>query len=85
MLIQGFLILLFVFAVVFFLWSLMNYNEIMDDAKKQEQKIEQLNDEIEQMRYLVDAPLDQDYKIRIAREKLGMCFPDEIIFHSSAD
>ena len=85
MLIQGFLILLFVFAVIFFLWSLMNYNEIMDDAKKQEQQIEKLSDEIEQMRYLVDAPLDQDYKIRIAREKLGMCFPNEIIFHSSSN
>lgn len=85
MFIQGFLILLFVFAVVFFLWSLMNYNEIMEETKKQEQKIEKLNDEIEQMQYLVDAPLDDEYKIRIAREKLGMCFPDEIIFHTGVN
>ena len=35
--------------------------------------------------HLLNVPLDQDYKIRIAREKLGMCFPDEISFHSSAD
>lgn len=82
MLIQGFLILLFVFAVVFFLWSLMNYNEKLAETKEQKAKIEELNDEIEQMRYLVDAPLDNDYKMRIAREKLGMCFPDEIIFHT---
>ena len=81
MLIQGFLALLFVFAVVFFLWSLMNYNEIMKDTEEQKQKIEQLTDEIEQMQYLVDAPLDNDYMMRIAREKLGMCFPDEVIFH----
>jgi cell division protein FtsB len=81
MLIQGFLVLLFVFAVVFFLWSLMNYNEIMKNTDEQKQKIEQLTDEIEQMQYLVDAPLDNDYMMRIAREKLGMCFPDEVIFH----
>jgi len=81
MLIQGFLALLFVFAVVFFLWSLMNYNEIMEETKEQKLKIEQLNNEIEQMQYLVNAPLDNDYKMRIAREKLGMCFPDETIFH----
>ena len=62
----------------------MNYNRIMENAAKQEEQIEKLNDEIEQMQYLVDAPLDQDYKIRIAREKLGMCFPDEIIFHTGA-
>ncbi len=82
MLIQGFLVLLFVFAVVFFLWSLMNYNEKLEETKEQKAKIEELNDEIEQMKYLVDAPLDNDYKMRIAREKLGMCFPDEIIFHT---
>lgn len=85
LLIQVFLILLFVFAVVFFLRSMMNYNEIMEETKKQEQRIEALNREIEELQYLVDAPLDEDYKIRIAREKLGMCFPDEIIFHTDRE
>ena len=79
-LVQGFLILLFVFAVVFFLRSLMNYNKVMEEAKQREQKIEKLTDEIEQLEYLIDAPLDEDFKIRIAREKLGMCFPDETIY-----
>ena len=58
LLIQGFLILLFVFSVVFFLWSLMKYNKIMEDKKEDEAYIEQLNDEIERLEYLVDAPLD---------------------------
>ncbi|MBE6668513.1 MAG: septum formation initiator family protein [Ruminococcaceae bacterium] len=82
LLIQGFLILLFVFAVIFFLRSLMNYNKVMEEAKQREQKIERLTDEIEQLEYLIDAPLDEDFKIRIAREKLGMCFPDEMIFYA---
>lgn len=82
MLIQGFLVLLFVFALVFFLWSLMQRNKIMEDKKEDEAYIEQLNDEIEELQYLLDAPLDDAYKIRIAREKLGMCFPDEIIFYT---
>lgn len=81
-LIQVFLILLFVFAVVFFLKSLMNYNKVMEEAEQREQKIEKLTDEIEQLEYLIDAPLDEDFKIRIAREKLGMCFPDEKIFYA---
>ena len=81
-LIQGFLVLLFVFAVVFFLWSLMKYNKMMEDNKEDAAYIEQLNDEIEELQYLLDAPLDDAYKIRIAREKLGMCFPDEIIFYT---
>lgn len=85
MLIQVFLILLFVFSVIFFLWSMMKYNKIMEDKREDEAYIEQLNDEIEQLQYLLDAPLDDAYKIRIAREKLGMCFPDEIIFHTEME
>ncbi len=80
-----FLIFLFAFSVIFFLWSLMKYNKIMEDKRADEAYIEQLNDEIEQLQYLVDAPLDDEFKIRIAREKLGMCFPDEIIFHTELE
>ena len=85
MIIRVFLILLFIFAVVFFLWSLMQYNEIMEQKKENEARIEQLGDDIAQLRYLVEAPLDDAYKIRVAREKLGMCFPDEIVFYTEMD
>ena len=85
MMIQVFLILLLIFSVAFFLWSLMKYNKIMEDKKEDEAYIEQLNDEIERLEYLVEAPLDDAYKIRVAREKLGMCFPDEIVFHSEVE
>jgi hypothetical protein len=30
-------------------------------------------------------PLDDEYKIRIAREKLGMCFADEKIFYTDVE
>lgn len=82
MIIRVFLILLFVFALIFFLWCLMQYNEIMEDKEEDEAYVEQLQDEIEELEYLLEAPLDDAYKIRIAREKLGMCFPDEIIFYT---
>lgn len=85
LLIRLFLVLLFVFALIFFLWSLMKYNKIMEEQKEDAAYIEQLNDEIEELRYLVDAPLDDAYKIKIAREKLGMCFPNEIIFHTELE
>ena len=85
MMIRGFLVLLFVFSVVFFVWSLMRYNKIMEDKREDEAYVEQLRDEIEELEYLVEAPLDDAYKIRVAREKLGMCFPDEIIFHTELE
>ncbi len=85
LLVRLFLVLLFVFSLIFFIWSLMKYNKIMEDKKEDEAYIAQLNDEIEELRYLVEAPLDDAYKIKVAREKLGMCFPDEIIFHTELD
>ena len=81
-LIRVFLALLFVFSIIFFLWSLMQYNKTMESKAEKQAYIEQLSDDVEQLRYLVDAPLDDAFKIRIAREKLGMCFPDEIIYHT---
>ena len=77
-----FLAFLFTFSVLFFLWSSMRFNKSKEIKKEKAAYIEQLNDEVKQLRYLVDAPLDDAYKIRIAREKLGMCFPDEIVFHT---
>lgn len=79
--IRIFLAFLLVFSVVYFLWSLMQYNETMEKAEEKEAYIVELKDDVQRLQYLVDAPLDDEFKIRIAREKLGMCFPDEIIFH----
>lgn len=84
-LIRVFLAFLFVFAVAFFLWSMMKYNKIIEDKNKNTEYIRNLTNEIEELQYLVDAPLDDAYKIRIAREKLGMCFPDEIVFYTEVN
>lgn len=83
--IRVFLLLLLLFSVTFFLWSVMKYNDIMEDKEEKEAYILELNNEIDKLEYLVNAPLDDAYKIRVAREKLGMCFPDEIIFHTELD
>ena len=80
--IRVFLVLLLVFSVVYFLWSLMQYNEAMEKKAEKQEYVAQLKDDIQRLEYMVDAPLDDEFKIRIAREKLGMCFPDEIIFYA---
>ncbi len=76
-----FLALLLIFSIVYFLWSMMQYNEAMDEKVENEEYIADLKDNIQRLEYMVDAPLDDEFKIRIAREKLGMCFPDEIIYY----
>ena len=83
--ISVFLILLLIFSVVYFLWSLMKRNEAMEQIEEMDAEIVKLKDDIQELEYMLDAPLDDEFKVRIAREKLGMCFPDEIIFYSKYD
>ncbi|MGM9684547.1 MAG: septum formation initiator family protein [Eubacteriales bacterium] len=84
-LIRSFIAILLVFSVVFFMWSIMKYNKIREEQEEKDQYISRLNEEIDRLEYLVDMPLDDGYKIRIARERLGMCFPDEIIYYTNAE
>ena len=58
----------------------MQYNEAMKDKTEKEALVNELQNDIQRLKYMVDAPLDDEFKIRIAREKLGMCFPDEIVY-----
>ena len=81
----AFLVFFLIFSVVYFLWSLMQYNEAMEKKLEKEAYVIELKNEIQRLEYMLDAPLDDEFKIRIAREKLGMCFPDEIIFYSDYD
>ena len=41
-----------------------------------------LEEKIEEMRYRLESPLDDEYVARVAREKLGLCYPDEIIYYN---
>jgi cell division protein FtsB len=53
----------------------------MKQKQENREYIAQLKDDVQRLEYMVDAPLDDEFKIRIAREKLGMCFPDEVIYY----
>ena len=55
--VKVFLLLFLVFSLLFFLWSLMRYNKIQEQKRENELYIEQLNDEIDELQYLVDMPL----------------------------
>ncbi len=50
-------------------------SEVSGAVAEKELSIEELNDTLSH-------PFDRDYVIRIAREKLNYCLPDEVIFYS---
>lgn len=83
--VRSFVALLLVFSIVFFFWSVMKYNKIIEEKAEKEAYIAELRESVDELEYLVRMPLDDEYKIRIARERLGMCFPDEMIFYTDVE
>ena len=77
--------LLMVVALINFVSMLVEYNEIQ--AKK-EQLLEEINDakdNIEELEYWIEAPMDDEYIMKFAREKLDLYRADEIIFTGGAE
>ena len=44
-----------------------------------EEGLQKLKDELE---YLIESPIDYDYIVRVAREKLVLHLPDEIVYYN---
>ena len=84
-LVRFFVFGLLIFSVLFFVWSVMKYNRIQEETADREQYLLQLKEKIDELEYIADMPVDDAFKIRIAREKLGMCFADEIIFYTDIE
>ncbi len=61
---------------------LMEYNELRERAAQLRLQIEESTHEIEALQAQLDAPFDEDYVIRIAKEKLNLSLPQEIIFYN---
>lgn len=84
-LIRFFVFGLLIFSIMFFIWSVMRYNRIQAEKADREQYLLQLTEKIDELEYIADMPVDDAFKIRIARERLGMCFADEIIFYTDVE
>ena len=83
--IRFFVVVVLILSIIFFVWSVMRYNRMQDQKRIKEEYKAELNEKIDELEYLVDMPLDDEFKIRIAREKLGMCFADEKIFYTDVE
>jgi len=79
------LALLLISSVTAFVTGLMRYSELQREKDVLEQKVEEYEAEVEKLEYLIDCPVDYDYIIRIAKEKLNLYLPDEIIYHNDSN
>jgi cell division protein FtsB len=73
---------LVVSAVAMFSTGIMKYNSYVRQAEALEAQKLRLEDEIDELRYLIDCPVDYDYIVRVAREKMNLHLPDEIVYYN---
>ncbi len=79
------LAVLLIASLTAFVTGLMKYSELEREKEALEQKVEEYEAEIEKLEYLIDCPVDYDYIIRVAKEKLNLYLPDEIIYHNDSN
>lgn len=76
---------LIITSIASFVTGLMKYSELQREKEALEQKVEEYEGEVERLEYLIDCPVDYDYIVRIAREKLNLYLPDEIVYHNDTN
>ena len=66
--------------------SLMEYSNILKETEAVEQEIDKTQERLDELEFLIQAPKnDKSMIIRIAREKLGLVLPEEIIYYSDTE
>ena len=61
--------------------SQMTINELNDQREDLTEQVVAVQDEVDEMQYDLERPIDDQYIIDFAREKLGLHLPGETIFH----
>ena len=79
---RSMLVIVLIVAIVLFLSSILKYDALMREKDALEKERDELTLEVEELRYLIDCPVDYDYIVRVAREKLNLHLPDEIVYYN---
>ena len=77
-----FLAILFVFVVANTINLRVKINALSNTKAEIERQIKIYSLKVEEINENLSAPVDRDYIIRLAREKLGYSLPNEIIFYN---
>ncbi len=62
--------------------NLMQYNNRQKEIEKLESERAELEYRVDELEYYLSSPINDNYIAKIAREKLGLSFPDETIYHT---
>lgn len=76
------LIVIIAVLIILSVNMLMQYGELVQQKNELSGKIDECREQIEELEYMINAPMDEDYIIRVAKDKLGLVLPEEIIFYT---
>ncbi len=71
------------FAVVSIVYLQLTINEERTKRDTLKAEVGALEEERDELKNQVDAPMDEEYIIDIAKEKLNLRLPEEIIFYNN--
>jgi cell division protein FtsB len=65
--------------------SLMKYNQLEAQKARLEEQLKTCNQEIAEAQYLINAPMDDEYIAKVARQRWNLYFPDEVIYYGDVN
>lgn len=76
------LVVMIVFFTVVFITLRLQNNDLRVKADELQNRIDDMNEYINELQADLDRPFDDEYVAEMAQEKLGLRFPQEVIFYS---
>lgn len=71
-----------VFCFITLLSLKLKNNSLQDTADNLNRQVLEYTEYINELQATLDAPMDEDYVAEIARDKLGLRHPQEVVFYS---
>lgn len=85
MLVRVSILVFVVFCIVSFIIIRLRQNDYMAEADALRQEIDEISEHINELEAELKRPFDGEYVAEVAHEKLGLRFPQEIVFYSGDD
>jgi len=79
------LVLVIVISIGIFIDKIMEYNQLQKEKQSIENRIEAKKEEIDELEYRYDEPMDDEYIESVAKSELDLVNPDDIIVYKDVD
>ena len=85
LILRCFMLLILVVSAGVFISKMISYAELSRELERLENEKEYYEEQIAELNYRISSPIDYEDIVRIAREKLNLAFPDEMLFYNEQD